>query len=82
MSSYHLRNWSEYERALKACGSICFWLSSKTLAHSRAQRPRSVRRGHPRVYSEEAITALLTLSALYRLGLRETAGLVRSVFVT
>lgn len=81
MSSYRLRNWSEYERALEARGSICLWLASETLARWRAQRQPTPRRGHPRVYSDEAITALLTLSALYRLGLRETAGLVRSVFV-
>lgn len=80
MSSYRLRNWSEYERALEARGSIGLWLSRETLAQWRAQRPRPARRGHPRVYSAEAITALLTLGALHRLGLRETAGFVRSVF--
>jgi len=79
MSSYRLRNWSEYERALEARGSLCLWLSDETLARWRAEPPPRRRRGHPRLYSEEAITALLTLSALYHLGLRETAGLVRSV---
>ena len=79
MSSYRLRNWSEYERALEARGSLCLWLSDETLARWRAEPPPRRRRGHPRLYSEEAITALLTLSALYHLGLRETVGLVRSV---
>ena len=55
------------------------WLSDETLARWRAEPPPRRRRGHPRLYSEEAITALLALSALYHLGLRETAGLVRSV---
>jgi len=81
MSSYRLRNWSEYERALEARGSIWLWLPREMLAQWRAQCPSLARRGQPRVYSKEAITALLMLSALYRLGLRETAGLVRSVFV-
>ena len=80
MSSYRLRNWPEYERALAARGSIYLWLSRETLARWRAQRPHPARRGHPCVYREEAITALLTLGALHRLGLRETAGFVRSVF--
>lgn len=80
MSSYRLRNWSEYERALEARGSLCLWLSRETLAQWRAQPQPARRRGHPRVYSDEAITALLTLSAVYHLGLRETVGFLRSVF--
>jgi len=80
MSSYRLRNWPEYERALEARGSVALWLSRETLAHWRAGPERPARRGRPRVYSEEAITALLTVSALYGLGLREAAGFARSVF--
>lgn len=80
MSPYRLRNWPEYERALEARGSLCLWLARETLARWRAEPPARRRRGHPRVYSDEAITAMLTLGALYRLGLRETAGLARSVF--
>jgi Transposase DDE domain len=78
MSSYRLRNWMEYERALEARGRITLWLSAETLAAWRAERPGTARRGHPREYSDAAITALLTLSALFQLGLRETVGLARS----
>jgi hypothetical protein len=81
MSSYHLRNWSEYERALEARGSLSLWLSRQTLRRWRAQPAARRRgRGRPPVYSDEAITALLTVSALYGLGLRETVGFVRSLF--
>jgi hypothetical protein len=82
MSSYRLRNWPKYERALEARGSLTLWLTPETVTHWRAMAPpsRSARRGHRRVYSDEAITCLLTLRELYRLGLRETVGLTRSLF--
>ena len=80
MSSYRLRNWSEYERALRARGSVCLWLTSEVLERWRAGPPARPRRGHPRVYGDEAITALLAVGALYGLGLRETEGFARSLF--
>ena len=47
---------------------------------SDASRPRTRRRGRPRVYSDTLITRLLTLQALFHLGDRETIGLARSLF--
>ena len=39
MSSYRLRNWSEYERALRARGSVCLWLTPEVLARVRRTIP-------------------------------------------
>jgi Transposase DDE domain len=79
MSSYRLRNWPEYNRALEARGDLTLWLDAAVLAAWRAAAPTG-RRGHPRVYSEVAIQCALTLKELYRQGLRQTTGLVRSLF--
>src|SRR5262245_55697966 len=83
MSSYRLRNWPEYERALETRGSIALFFSPETLRRWRAEaRPADAvrRRGHPVVSSAEAIIALLMLKAYFHMGLRETVGLARSLF--
>lgn len=78
MSSYRLRNWPEYEHALEARGSIALFFSPETLSRWRAEaRPT---RGHPVVYSDAAITALLMLKDYFHMGFRETVGLARSLF--
>jgi hypothetical protein len=89
-SSYRLRNWSEYEHALEQRGSLTLLLPENTLrawgaaAGAAAQRRPAARRmrsrGRPQVYPDAAITSLLTLQTLFHLGLRETVGLMRSLF--
>lgn len=78
MSSYRLRNWPHYNRALEARGELTTWLDAGVLAAWRAAP--TGRRGHPPVYSDAAIRCALTLQELYRQGLRQTTGLVRSLF--
>jgi hypothetical protein len=80
MSSYHLRNWPEYERALGARGSITLFFAPETLKRWRAEASTTPTRGHPRRYSDEAITALLLLKEHFRMGLRDTIGLAQSLF--
>jgi hypothetical protein len=77
MSSYRLRNWPEYNRALEARGELTLWLDADVVADWYAAP--SGRRGHPRVYSDAAVRCALTLQELYRQGLRQTTGLVRSL---
>jgi DDE family transposase len=79
-SSYRLRNWPEYEHALEARGSIALFFPRETIRHWRAEASAARQRGHPVVYSNEAITALLMLQEHFRMGLRETVGLARSLF--
>jgi len=77
---YHLRNWSQYNRALKARGSLTLWLDEDVIRNW-LQQPRAGERrtpGHPVVYSELAIRCLLTLRAVFHLPLRATEGFARS----
>lgn len=75
---YRLRNWCEYNAALVRRGSLTLWCDEAAVA-GWVERGRTGRRGHPRVYSDAAITCMLTLRAVYRLPLRAAVGLVCSV---
>ena len=76
--TYCLRNWSEYNAALVARGSLTLWVSEEALRAWHAG-VRGGKRGAPRTYSDIAITCMATLSAVYRLTLRATQGLLSSV---
>lgn len=75
---YRLRNWPEYNRCLVARGSLTAWVSDDLLGAWRAHE-RTGRRGSPRTYSEAAVLCMATLGEVYRLPLRATEGLLRSV---
>ena len=70
-------NWSEYDAALRQRGSLTVWVTDETIAAWQAE-PRTTRGGQPRC-SQLAITTALTLRAVFRLGLRQTEGLIGSV---
>jgi hypothetical protein len=70
-------NWSEYDAALRHRGSLTVWFSKEAIAAWRAE-PRTTPGGQPH-YSALAITAALTLRALFRLALRQTEGLIGSI---
>ena len=76
--TYRLRNWAEYNKALVHRGSLTLWLSEDVLQawHNQA---RTGRRGKPATYTETAILCMATLEEVYRLPLRATEGLTRSV---
>jgi hypothetical protein len=75
---YRLRNWRDYNAALVRRGSLTLWLDEAALTGWVA-RGRTGRRGRPPIYSDEAITCLLTLQAVYHLSLRATEGFMISV---
>lgn len=75
---YRLRNWREYNAALTRRGSLTVWCDAEAVAGWVA-RGRTGRAGHPRTYSDAAITCMLTLKAVFHLPLRATAGLVQSL---
>lgn len=75
---YRLRNWREYTTARRQRGSLTLWCDAAVLA-SWVVRARSGRRGRPRVYSDAAITCLLTLQALYHLSLSATVGFAQAL---
>jgi IS5 family transposase len=76
--TYRLRNWSEYNKALVARGSLTCWVSDDILA-AWLNVERTGRRGRVATYTETAMLCMATLAEVYRLPLRATEGLLRSV---
>jgi len=75
---YRIRNWPDYNTALVQRGSLTLWLGKDVLQEWRNQQ-RTGKRGKPRLYSDQAITCALRLREVYRLPLRATEGLLRSL---
>src|SRR5215210_6097419 len=59
-------------------GSLTLWVSAEALAAWRDDS-RTGKRGAPRTYSDVAILCMAMLSAVYRLALRATQGLLNAV---
>ncbi|MDH3598411.1 MAG: transposase [Candidatus Tectomicrobia bacterium] len=76
-TSYRVRNWPEYDKALRDRGDITLWISQDAIeAWTPAQTGT---RGGQRVYSDLAIQTALTLRLLFHLPLRQTEGFLHSV---
>lgn len=76
-SKYRIKNWAEYNNALRDRGGLTVWFSHEALAQWSYQGPQ--RRGAPFQYSDLAIQTMLTLMAVYGLQLRQVEGLMLSV---
>src|SRR5271170_6427875 len=74
---YRVTNWAEYDAALKRRGSLTVWFTDEAVQAWRAE-PRTTPGGQPH-YSALAITTALTMRVVFRLGLRQTDGLIGSV---
>src|SRR5215204_3196822 len=70
-------NWPAYDASLRQRGSLTVWFTEEAIAAWKAES-RTTRGGQP-WYSELAILTALTLRAVYRLGLRQTEGLIGSL---
>src|SRR4051794_16625402 len=70
-------NWREYDASLRQRGSLTVWFSEEAIEGWRAA-PRTTPGGQP-WYSPLAILTALTLRAVFRLGLRQTEGLIGSI---
>src|SRR5919112_5659502 len=77
-ATYRLRNWREYNAALVQRGSLTVWVSEEALSAWHNDE-RTGKPGAPRTYSDTAILCMAWLSAVYRLTLRATQGLLSSV---
>src|SRR5882724_1026397 len=75
---YRVTNWAEYDAALRQRGSLTVWFTDAAIAAWRAE-PRTTPGGQPS-YSALAIATALTLRAVFHLALRQTEGLIGSVF--
>lgn len=69
---YRIRNWREYDRGLIARGDLTVWISPDLTWHV---EEGTGRRGRPRVFTDVAIQAVLTLKVLYQLPLRAAQGM-------
>ena len=72
---YRTTNWSAYNAALRKRGSLLIWLDKKMAWYA----PLEGRPGRPPVFSNAAIQFCLSIKVLFKLPLRQTAGMVASL---
>ena len=58
MPSYRIRNWPEYNRALKNRGNLTLWVSDDAIAKW-LNSDHTCEKGRPRIYSDDAILCAL-----------------------
>jgi hypothetical protein len=77
--SYRIRNWSEYDAALKQRGSLTFWIDEAVI-DGWINAQKSGRRGASKHYSDGAIALMATVQSLFNLAGRQTEGFLESLF--
>ena len=75
---FRVRNWSEYDAGLRRRGSLTLWITDEAMAEWQAA-PRLTPGGQPH-YSDLAIETGLMLRLAFHLPVRQTEGLMTSVF--
>lgn len=78
-SQYRVRNWSEYDAALKQRGSLTFWMA-EDMIEQWLNKEKTGRKGASKRYSDVAIELMATLQSLFKLAGRQTEGFVNSIF--
>lgn len=78
-STYRIRNWPEYNRALIQRGSITIWIEEKAIKNWLSSY-HTCQAGRPATYSDEAILMMLILREVYKRSLRNLQGFVQSLF--
>jgi len=76
--AYKVRNWSEYNESLKQRGSIEVWINEESLKNWKAKP--SLKPGAQAIYSDLAIQVTLQFGKVFHQKLRQTEGLIQSVF--
>ena len=77
-TKYHVGNWPAYDRALVQRGDITAWLAPDAIATWEAVGVGT--RGGQLQYSDLAIETALTLRLIFHLPLRQTEGVLTSIF--
>jgi len=75
---YRIRNWSDYNAALVARGSLTLWVEEQAVS-SWLDPADTGQPGRPLTYSDLAVQCMALLSCVYRLPLRSTQGLLHSI---
>ena len=74
---HKVTNWPAYDASLRQRGDLTVWFTEEAIEAWTAE-PRTSRGGQA-WYSPLAILTALTLKAVFRLALRQTAGLIGSI---
>ncbi len=72
LARYHTTNWTSYSAALRERGSPLIWLDKDMTWLA----PHDGRHGSPAAFSDAAIQFCMTIKVLFKLQLRQTAGMV------
>jgi hypothetical protein len=78
-ATYRIRNWKEYNRALRQRGSLTIWLSDEAIENWTTEE-LSGERGASPTYTDLAIETMATIQAVYSLPGRQTQGFLESLF--
>ena len=74
---YRVKNWSQYDKALRNRGDITIWFSREAIK-AWTPKPKG-KKGSNQIYSDLAIETVLTLRLLFHLPLRQAKGFVMSI---
>lgn len=77
---YKVRNWKEYNDSLVERGNIEFWMDPKTLKKWKAKLQG--KKGRAQLYTDLSITVTLQFGKVFHQKLRQTEGLLKSIFKT
>ena len=78
-TKYRVRNWKEYNAALKQRGSLTLWVSDDVLQRWKSTE-KNGKRGRDYEYRDEAILTVCLLQEVFHLALRQTEGFAASIF--
>ena len=78
-SQYRIRNWREYNEALKQRGSLTFWIDDEVL-DGWLNTTQTGKRGASATYSDLAIATMSTMGSVMHLRGRQTEGFMTSLF--
>ncbi len=79
-SRYKTTNWPEYDKALKARGSLNLWISEDVIDAWTPKEEAKRKRGGQLKYSDTAILAALSIGTFFRLPFRQLEGFIGSLF--
>ena len=69
--NYRVRNWQEYNAALKQRGSLTFWVSEEVIEQWLNEK-KTGRKGASNYYSDVAIATMGTVQSVFNLAGRQT----------
>jgi hypothetical protein len=75
---FQVKNWAEYDAGLRRRGSLTLWVTPEVLDGWQAARRTTP--GGQSIYSERAIETGMMLRLAFHLALRQTEGLMASIF--